>query len=100
MTFWDTTNPKKPRGIKDPNSVLDFPIDFTDWFADSGETYQDHEILTTGGLVCDTSSHDTGVIVVILSGGNLGEVATFTVRVFTANGLSDDRTFYLKIEER
>lgn len=99
-SFWNITNPAKPKGIKDPNAVLDFPISFADWLADISDTYQSHAITVTGGLVCDSSSQAAGVIVPILSGGTLGETASFSIRIITAGGRTDDRTFYLKITER
>lgn len=100
MSFWDTTNPLKPKGIKDPNAVLDYPIDFSAWLADIVDAYASHTVACTGGLVCDSSSEDAGVITVLLSAGTLGQTATFTVRITTAAGRIDDRTFYLKIQER
>jgi len=29
MSFWNTDNPLKPTGIKDPDAILDYPIDFS-----------------------------------------------------------------------
>lgn len=110
MSFWNVTNPAKPKGIKDPNSVLDFPVDFTAWLADMSDTYMDHVILTTdgevlstgavGSLKCDSSSEAAGIIVPVLSGGTVGETESFTVRILTNGSRTDDRTFFLKITER
>lgn len=100
MTFWDTKNPTKPRGVKDPNAVLDYPISFASWLADMGATYASHTVAVTGGLVCDSSSQAAGVITPILSGGTPGGIASFTIHIVTADGRTDDRTFYLKIQDR
>lgn len=100
MSFWNLTNPAKPKGIKDPDAVLDFPIDFSAWLTDAGDTYQSHTVQVTGGLAVVSSSQALGVITPVLSGGNVGEVATFTIRIVTTGGRIDDRTFYLKIQER
>lgn len=100
MSFWDVTNPAKPKGIKDPDAVLDYPIDFSAWLADISDTYLNHSVLVTGGLSVVSSSQALGVITPVLSGGNVGETATFTVRIVTVGGRTDDRTFYLKIQER
>lgn len=100
MSFWDVSNPDKPTGIKDSGAVLDFPIDFSAWLADVSDTHLSHTVTTTGGLVCDSSEHSSGVITVWLSDGNVGETASFTVRIVTTGGRTDDRTFYLKIKER
>lgn len=100
MSFWDVTNPAKPKGIKDPNAVLDYPISFASWLSDISDTYASHTVTTTGGLVCDSSTQAAGVIIPILSGGTVGETASFTVRIVTTGGRIDERTFYLKIQER
>jgi hypothetical protein len=101
MSFWDTANPKKPTGIKDPDAVLDYPVSFAAWLADISDTYASHTIEElTGGLVEDSSTELNGVITVWLSGGNVSETGSFTVRIVTTGGRTDDRTFYLKIRER
>jgi len=101
MAFWDVTNEAKPKGIKDPNAVLDYPIDWSAWLLDVTDTYASHTVVNlTGGLVHDSSSHLNGIITVWLSGGTAGETGSFTVRIVTTDGRTDDRTFYLKIKER
>lgn len=103
MAFWNVTNPAKPKGIKDPDATISYPIDISDWLTGEAATYSSHEIITTGGLVEVSSTHLGGIIDVILSGGDLGVTATFTLRITAARGSStivDDRTFYLKIVER
>ena len=101
MSFWDTSNPTKPKGIKDPDAVLDYPIDWSAWLADITDTYQSHTVINlTGGLVEDSSTQTNGIVTVWLSGGTAGETASFTVRIVSAGGRTDDRTFYLKIKER
>lgn len=100
MTFWTTAEVDKPIGIKDPNATLDFPISFSAWLADMVTTYGSHTVSVTGGIVVESTSHLNGVISVLLSGGTVGEVATFTIHIVTADGRSDDRTFYLKIADR
>lgn len=100
MPFWNTVNVNKPTGIKDPQAVLDYPIDFSVWLADINDTYASHVILTSAGLVVDSSSHAAGVITPIISGGVLDATESFTVRITTTGGRTDDRTFFLKIVER
>lgn len=100
MSFWDTSNPAKPTGIKDPNAVLDYPINYSAWLTDIADTYQSHTITTTGGITINSSTQASGVITPIISGGTVGSVASFTIRIVTAGGRTDDRTFYLKIKER
>lgn len=100
MSFWDVSNPAKPKGVKDPNAVLDYPISFAAWLSDISDTYASHTVTTTGTLVCDASNQSAGVIVLVLSGGTVGETESFTIRITTTGGRIDERTFYLKIQER
>lgn len=100
MSFWDVTNPNKPTGVKDPNAVLDYPIDWSVWLADIGDTYASHTVENlTGGIAVESSTHSNGIITVWLSGGTASSTATFTIRIVTTLGRTDDRTFYLKIKE-
>ena len=101
MSFWDTTNIAKPKGVKDPNAILDYPISWVAWIGDVGDAIQSHTVVNlTGGLTLVSSSAASGVVTVWLSGGVVGETASFTVRIITVGGRTDDRTFYLKIKER
>lgn len=102
MSFWDTSDPTKPTGIKDPEAVLDYPISFAAWLADIGDTYSSHTVTpdADGGLVINSSSQAAGVITPIISGGVVGKKASFTIHIVTTGGREDDRTFYLKIRER
>ena len=100
MAFWDVSNPAKPKGIKDPDAILDYPIDFSAWLDDISDTYASHTVTTTEGLVCDSSSEAAGIITPILSGGTLGKLASFTIHIVTTGGLEDDRTFWLRIVDR
>ena len=100
MRFWDTSNPERPTGVKDPQAILDYPIDFSEWLAEMGDSHASHTITTTGGLTVVASGAANGVITPLLSGGTLGETASFTVHIVTAGGREDERTFYLRIQER
>jgi hypothetical protein len=101
MSFWDTANPAKPTGIKDPNAILDYPIDYTAWLADITDTYSSHSVIVAAGSIAvQSSGYSSGKIIVWLSGGTVGETAAFTIRIVTFGGRTDDRTFYLKIKER
>ena len=102
MSFWNLDNPSKPKGVKDPDSVLDYPIDISAWLDDISDTYVSHEVLVDGGLIYNESIsvYNNGVITVWLSGGTAGETATFTLRITTLGGRIDDNTLYLKIQDK
>ena len=100
MSFWNVSNAAKPKGVKDPDAVLDYPVDFSEWLADISDTYASHTILVSSGLTLDSSSESGGIITPVLSGGVVGATESFTVRITTTAGRVDDRTFFLKIVER
>jgi hypothetical protein len=103
MSYWDVTNPAKPTGVKDPDSILDFPVDFSTWLTQENATYVSHEVLVTGGLVCDSQGvQASGVITPVFSGGTLGK-ASFTIRLTVNKSgitIKDDFTLYLKIKDK
>jgi hypothetical protein len=98
--FWDTSDKTKPTGIKDPNAILDYPIDYTAWLLDIHDTYLSHTIAVTGGIVIDSSSFLSGYIIPVISAGTINTLASFTIHIVTSGGRADDRTFYLNIVER
>lgn len=91
---------------KDPNDVLDYTLDFTDFLALSGgDTITSVVPTVTGGLVVDSSLHTATEAIVWLSGGTLtvdGEYASLTVRVTTINSPNRivDRTVHFNIIEK
>jgi hypothetical protein len=103
MSFWNENSPLKPTGIKAPEAVLDYPIDFSAWLLDMGATYTSHTVTHTGSIVIDSSSHLNGIISVIISGGTLGEAVEFTIHInatVAGSARADQRTFYLNIVGR
>jgi len=84
---------------KDPNSVLDFLVDWFAWLQVS-EVITDHIVTITGSVVEDSSDHDNSTVTVWLSGGEVGEFTLVTVRVTTNQGRTEDKSFRLVIKER
>jgi len=104
MNYWNEDLLGKPIGIKDSDAVLDFPVDWNPWLNDMGATYVSHTTTKTGSIVIESSTHLSGIITTILSGGIVGETASYTVRITAiVGGVSqriDDRTFYINIVNR
>lgn len=91
----------KPTIERDPNAVLDYTIDFTDWCDAQADTIAAHTITVVGCTVAPLgSSHDSKKVTVWISGGTVGTPASATARVTTAAGRVDDRTIYFKIKEQ
>ena len=90
----------KPTAIKDPDAILDYTIDFTEWLAGIADTIAGHAINVVG-VVLESSVVDGGKVVMWISGGSpADEVSSATVRITTAAGRVDDRTVYFKIKDR
>jgi len=93
---------------KDPDAVLDYGLDWTAWLP-SGDTIQSSEWIVTmnsgavvmsGGLVVDSSTHDSNSTLVWLSGGDAGTTYKLTNRIITTDGRTQDQTVSIIIEER
>lgn len=88
------------RFLKDPDAVLDFEVDWTAWLVDD-ETIQTSTFTAPVGITIDTNTHLDTVATVWLSGGTkLGAVYAVVNEITTTAGRTDDRTLYIKIQER
>ncbi|MBI4905706.1 MAG: hypothetical protein HY820_18885 [Acidobacteria bacterium] len=83
---------------KDPNSVLDYSIDWTRWL--DGDAIATSEWIVPDGLTKVTDGRTTKTATVWLSSGSAGQSYTVTNRITTSGGRTEDRSFTVKIEER
>ena len=96
----------KSWGIKDPDAVLDYAIDWgidaTDPYLEDGETIVSSTFTIVEGTVVKESEEFvlTGLATVWLSGGTLGERCTITNHIVTSAGREDDRSARLRIRSR
>lgn len=89
--------------LKDPDAVLDYPFDWTDWLAEVSDTIFSATAAKTGSITIDSCTVNVAGLIVIpmISGGTPGETCALTVHIRTTPGLrEDDRTIYIKIKER
>ena len=84
---------------KDPSAILDWAYDWTDWLA-AAETITDHTITADTGITVDSSTEDTGIVTVWLSGGTAGENYKVACLVETSAGRTDERTIWIKVVNR
>jgi hypothetical protein len=107
--YWNVDNPAKPWGLFDPNADLVYPMSWAAALADASATYVSHQIICEAGLECVSSTETAGVISARIRkavGATLrkGKKYQVTWRVtFTSDGVInqvDDRSIYLKIQER
>lgn len=85
--------------IKDPDAVLDYGFDWSDWL-DSDTISTSDWIISPAGLTEDSASTTTTETTIWLSGGTIDVVYTVTNRIVTAGGRTEDRSFTLRMSER
>lgn len=101
--FWITTDPKKPRGVKDPDSTIDVTFDWTAWLADIQDTAASFSFPQVGGGLVNVGDQQNGPLATIfVSGGTVGGQAAITCRITSSSvpPRIEERTVYLNIEER
>ena len=85
--------------VKDPDAVLDYAFDWSDWLA-TGETISSHTITTETGLTKDSDSESSGVVTVWLSGGTAGEDYDVACKIVTSASRTDERTMTIRVKNR
>ena len=85
--------------IKDPEAVLDYAFDWSDWLA-SGETITSHLVTVPTGINLDSSAESAGKVTAWLSGGSVGETYRVECLIATIAGRTDERSLWIKVVER
>lgn len=91
---------------KDPNSVLDYKVDWNGAAADggpwlaAGETIASSNFTVPAGITKDSQSNTTTTATVWLSGGTVGNEYAVVNRITTNQGRTDDRTITIRVQER
>lgn len=85
--------------IKDPQSVLDYGFDWSDWL-DADDTVSTSTWKVPSGITKDSDSKTTTTTTIWLSGGSVGSTYKITNRVVTADGRTVDRSFYVRVANR
>jgi hypothetical protein len=85
--------------IKDPDAVLDYSWDWSEFLAD-GETISTHLVIVPDGITLDESTADDNSVTAWLSGGINGEHYTVTCRITTNQARTDDRSILIRVREQ
>lgn len=84
---------------KQPAEILDYDVDYTEWFEGRQDTPASHVVIVPSGIT-KVSDALTGMTVkVVLGGGLAGEKYKITVRLTTAAGLVKEADFELRVKE-
>lgn len=82
---------------KDPDAVLDYEWDWSDWLTAITDTITSVTFVPDTGIVVNSSSHTATAAIAWISGGTAGTSYNVTCRIVTAGGRTDDRTATFKI---
>ncbi len=83
---------------KDPDSVLDYSIDWSQWLA--GDTIVSSIWTVTLGIAKDSDTNDTTSTTIWVSGGTAGTTYALTNRIITSVGRTKDLTVDLPVAEQ
>ncbi len=85
--------------LKDPNAVLDYTWDWSNWLP-AGDTIASKTVTATTGLTVASSSLTTTTVTAWLSGGTAGTVYSVACKIVTVGGRTDERTIEIQVVER
>ena len=86
---------------KDPDAVLDYRFDWSDWL-ETGDTIATRTITASTGITVDSSSitDSSTSVTVWLSGGTVGATYDIACLVVTSASRTDERTVSVRVLER
>lgn len=85
---------------KDPDAVIDFKQDWSEWVAATGDTIVTSTWIVPTGITKTNESNTATTATVWLSGGTVGSSYQVTNRIVTAQGRTDDRTLQIVVLNR
>lgn len=89
-----------PKGwLKDPDAILDFSIDWSNWLA-TGETISTSTWNVPTGITKDSDTNTSTVTTIWLSGGTVGTTYEIVNHIATDAGREDDRTIKISVAQR
>lgn len=89
-----------PKRVHDPDAVLDYPSDWSDWLPSGDTIASATAVITPDDFNVDSVSHTTTKVIAYVSGGTVGVNGTLTYHIVTADGREDDRSVTLVCKER
>ena len=84
---------------KQPNEVLDYDVDYTDWFAARTDTPSAYVVLADTGITVVGSARTGNIIKIILAGGTTGTKYKIQTRLTTTASLVKEAEFTVAVKE-
>lgn len=90
-----------PKRVHDPDAVLDYPFDWSDWLPE-GDAIESATVVAETGVTVEGTPAIVGgnTVVPFISGGEAGQSYQVTCHIVTVDGREDDRTMILVCKER
>lgn len=91
--------------VKDPEAVLDYAFDWTQWLGEVSDTIVAATATVVPGdassnVTVDSVSFTDTKVIAWVSGGTDSDTVELICHITTAAGREDERTMYLKMKER
>lgn len=83
---------------KDPDAVLDYQIDWSDWLG--ADTISASTWAADTGITVDSETETTTAATVWLSGGTAGDDYVVTNEIVTAGGRTEQRSLLIRCRQR
>lgn len=83
---------------KQPSEVLDYDVDFSDWFSNRTDTPASYTVTVETGITKVADNRTGNVVKVILSGGTNGTKYKVTVLLTTSAGLVKEADFTVTVK--
>ena len=84
---------------KQPNEVLDYDVDYTDWFAARTDAPSTYTVLADAGITVVGSARTGNIIKIILAGGTTGTKYKIQTRLTTTASLVKEAEFTVAVKE-
>lgn len=85
--------------LKDPDAVLDWRWDWSQWLAD-GEQIVTSVMTASPGIVIQDQDHSLGSTTVWLAGGAAGQPYLVSNRITTNQNRTDERSITIRVTNR
>jgi len=84
--------------VKQPSEVLDYQVDFSEWFSNREDTPASHTVTADTGITLVSNALAGEVVTVVLGGGTCGESYKITVLLTTSGGIVKEADFVVKVK--
>lgn len=88
-----------PVYVKDPDAILDYGFDWTDWLA-TAETISSITWTVPTGITKTSEEQTTKIATVWLSGGTAGSNYSVACKIVTSGNRTDERTMTIRVKNR